>query len=464
MTTEGNRRSMDHRLREPIPPARTAAFALGLLIVVAVAVVVGPAVIARDRSGVLLPLAAVGGLALAVISITRFELFVMLVIAMRASMDAAKVGTSSVDATGALSVLFIGATALWLYRHPEERSEPSSVRGLVAPFSAFFLAGILSIASSTHPLESAIEAVRIGTVVVIVVALSRIAREPARRRSLIVAILVSALVPLAVASFQLVGGAGLKTFEGFSRIQGTFVHPNSLAMYLFLVLVLAVSIVPHLRGWQRLAVMALAFGCGGILITTYARGAWVATLIGFLVIAFLQSRALFWVIGGAVLVVALAVPSVGIRLSDLQEERSPSGAPANSLAWRIEYWGEVLRLQDEPVFGIGLREVELNQEAQKAPHNDFVRVYVETGVVGLLAYLWLLGALFVEGVRAFRRAPPGLPRGLAVAMLAALSGLTILSIAANVISQLVILWYFAAIVVMALSAADVRQRSAVRAG
>jgi O-antigen ligase len=149
---------------------------------------------------------------------------------------------------------------------------------------------------------------------------------------------------------------------------------------------------------------------------------------------------------------ALAIPSIGVRLSDLTESQKESGAPGNSLIWRFQYWKQVLALQDNPVLGIGFKEVELTETtANSPPHNDPIRVFVETGLLGLAAYVWLLVTLAVEARSTLRRAPPGLPRGLAVAFVAALVGLVALSLTANVITQLVILWYFMTIVVLAMA-------------
>ena len=439
-------------VRVRYPAWAPLALGVGSVAVVAVSVAVGWSLPQGDRLSVLLPLAAIVGIGLTVLAFARFELFLLIVIAVRASLDVAKFSTSSVDATGALSVLFIVASAVWLYRQRDVVRDTSPVADLLIPFSAFFGAAVLSVVFSSHPLDSALEAVRIGTVVVIVIALSRVVGDLAHARLLVAAIFVSAIAPLAAALLQIArGGAGI-TAAGIGRIDGTFVHPNPFAAYLSLILILAAAVFPHVERIWRWALAGLGLTCGVVLVSTYARGAWIATFAGLLVVAFLQHRRLLWLMGAAVLVVALFIPSVSLRLSDLSESRSTSGAAGNSLAWRIEYWDRALALQDNPLFGIGLREVEQNEEAAKAPHNDFVRVYVEMGLVGLATYLWLLGALFVHARRGYRRAAAGLPRGLSVAFLGSVTALVVLSIAANVVSQLVILWYFGAIVVAASAA------------
>ena len=405
-----------------------------------------------DRVGLLLPIAIVAGLGLSILAVARFEIFLLVVIVIRASLDVAKLTSSSVDATGAISVLFIGATLVWLLRHDPLVAGASPVRGLLAPLTALLVVAAVGIVFSTHPLESALEVVRIGTVVVIVIALGRVVRSWQQVRAFVFALFASSIVPLGFASLQIArGGAGL-IGGGIGRVNATFQHPNPFGAYLFLILVLGVALIPYVPTIWKWALGALLIAESAVLVTTYARGAWVAALVGLIVVAVLQSRWLFWVMGVAAIVIVLAVPTVGLRLADLSETRAESGAPANSLVWRIEYWKQVLELQDNPLLGIGLREVQLREQQGAPPHNDFVRLYVETGLVGLAAYLWFFGALFRDAVRAYRRAAPGLARGLTVAFLAATSGLVVLSVAANVISQLVILWYFVSIGVIALVA------------
>jgi putative inorganic carbon (hco3(-)) transporter len=441
-------------LRNRFPTWEAVAFAAGAAVVVAVSVVVGWSVPTGSRLNLVLPLAGLVGLGLTVLAFTRFELFLMLVLAARASLDVAKLSASSVDATGALSVLFIVASVVWLYRHRTMFRRPSPVSSLVPPFAAFFGVAALSIVFSSHPLDSALEAVRVGTVVVIVITLSRVVQDRESARPLLLAIFASALLPLAAGVLQIArGGAGI-TAAGIGRIDGTFLHPNPFAAYLSLLMILAVAVIPHVDRIWRWALAVLALVSGVVLVSTYARGAWIATFAGLLVVALLQHRQLLWLMGAAIVVVALFIPSVQLRVSDLSESRSASGASANSLAWRIEYWDRVLALQDNPLLGIGLREVELNEEAAKAPHNDFIRVYVETGILGLAAYLWLLWALFAQARLAYRSAATGLPRGLAIAFLGTVTAVVVLSITANVVSQLVILWYFGAIVVAASASAE----------
>ena len=416
-----------------------------------------------DRAPVLIPIAIAMGLAVLAIAVTRFELFVGSILLVRSSLDAVDLGSSTLDPAGAISVLFVGASVVWLLAHRYD-APPSPTATLLPPVAALFLCALASIAFSDHPLESLFEVVRFGTLVVIVAVLGRLIRDGRSMRFVLMATLGSLIVPLAVASSQMLsGGSGLLTASGLARIRGTFTHSNPFAAYLFLMITLIVSLYPHLERRWKVVLVPLALACGGALIATYARGAWAATVLALVVIGFLQDRRILWLLGGAMIAIAIAVPSVGVRLSDITETRKESGAPGNSLIWRFEYWQEVLALQDNPVLGIGFKEVELTQSVEKAPHNDPIRIFVETGILGFAAYVWVLVTLGLQARATLGRAPPGISRGLAVAFVASFAGLVLLSVAANVITQLVILWYFVTIVVLAMASSRFPDPETVRA-
>jgi putative inorganic carbon (HCO3(-)) transporter len=394
----------------------------------------------------------------------RFEYFVLTILAVRASLDAAKIGAGSVDATGAVSVLFIGAAVVWLLvQRRDADAPPSATASLMPPLVAFVAAAALgSLFVSHDPLASSIEWVRLGTLVAIVAVLGRILQDERMLKLGILAVLGSALVPVAVAALQSTHGSGSINAEGLDRIRGTFQHSNPFASYLFLMITLAVAIFPHVSRLWKFALVPYVLGCGGLLVLTYTRGAWVAMIVALLVIAIVQDRRIFFALLAALVALAILVPSIGVRLSDLSQQEKVTGAPGNSLVWRFGYWRQVLALQTNPLVGIGLKEVELTDPSDVPPHNDLVRVYVETGLAGLAAYIWLSIVLWIESWRTLRRAPTGLPRGLAVASMASLAGVMMLSLVANVITQLVILWYFFAIVALAMAAAS-RVRDEARA-
>ncbi len=183
--------------------------------------------------------------------------------------------------------------------------------------------------------------------------------------------------------------------------------------------------------------------CGVLLVFTYARGPWIALVLGLILIGVLQSRLIFvWLIGAVVLALA-ALPSVLGRITNLGSADTASGSTSNSLSWRFEYWQQVSVLNhSNPITGIGLKGTKYLTDENKAPHNDLLRAYVETGLLGLLGYVLVIVALIAIARQALRRAPLGFGRGVAVGFAATLVAYVVDSMTDNLMSEVVVLWYF----------------------
>ena len=192
---------------------------------------------------------------------------------------------------------------------------------------------------------------------------------------------------------------------------------------------------------ERRSVKLLLLGAIGVsglfLLFTYTRSAWIATLAGLLVVAFYQGKRLLPIMGFAVVLVVLLVPSVAERFSDLSTETTQSGAAGNSLVWRFEYWQQALELSENPIAGAGLRTVQASTDVSKEPHNDFIRVYVETGTDRSVRVPLVPGLARAERatIRSAARVRP-LEHSVAVGFAGCLAAFLLLSLVSNVISQL----------------------------
>jgi O-antigen ligase len=223
-------------------------------------------------------------------------------------------------------------------------------------------------------------------------------------------------------------------------------------MYLVTLILTAVALFPFVRRQTRLALTAFLVPAGAMLVLTYTRSAWISLVAGVLVIGLIHRKRVLAVAGIAVILVVLTVPSIAGRFQDLETSTRSSGTAANSLVWRLGYWDQALQLSHNPFIGEGLRTVAASTDVAKEPHNDFIRVYVEMGLVGMAAYLWLLGTMVRVAARGLRTATAGIHRGIVVAFTAMLSAFLLLSLVSNVITQLVVLWYVAALAAAALAA------------
>jgi putative inorganic carbon (HCO3(-)) transporter len=427
---------------------RVAVPRVGLAVLgVAVAVTAGFESVAEPSRNLVFIFAPLAGVALLVLALTRFEAFVLVVLAIRASVDWTKAPTEvgepirSGALTTGLALLFLGLAVAWLLvQFKAGRFVPLPPLSLA--WLAFLGAALLSSIASDLPLASLAETGRIATAVAMLVVLQQMFGDGYPVRPVLTACYVSAIVPLLVAASQAVAAGG-SVAEGGLRVYGTFVHPNALGFYLVILTVMGVALLPHVSRTVRPPLLVVLWGSTIVIIMTYSRGSWIALTVGLIVVAVLQAPRFVFLIIGVAIVLALIVPPITTRLTDLETGSDVSGVRGNSLQWRFDYWSTIITLADHStIIGIGPKMTQYVTDEAKVPHNDYLRAYVEMGVLGLTMYAAVVLALISTVKRALRHARPGFDQGIAIGFAGCVVAFLIYSLAENVMSQVVVLWYF----------------------
>lgn len=193
------------------------------------------------------------------------------------------------------------------------------------------------------------------------------------------------------------------------------------------------------RDWGRASWLGAALLMAFAVIRTGAKGPFVGLVAGIVVLLALKGRR-FLLPGAAVLAVLivflLAVAS-GSPLRTAWElfgvNASVAAGPAASNTQRLFMWWAGWRMSAAHLMtGVGLHGVDTAYPAFRHPlavepnqwhlHNNFVQIGVETGLLGLAAFLWLFVRAFQSAWTRFRAAPSGSDQGLAAGVLAALTG------------------------------------------
>jgi putative inorganic carbon (hco3(-)) transporter len=444
--------------RRQMPSVTTLAAGL---VAAAAALYSGLSMGTGDRLGVVLPLSLFVAAALAVLACTRFGAFAYLVLGLRASIDLFKLSGASagnvttnstaargLDPSSILGVLFLLAAGLWLAaqysRHGHLKGSP-----LRLALVAFGTTGLLSVAGAAEPLVSFMEFLRLLAVVVMYAVLEQLVTTRRSLQQLLVTAYVSMLFPLGYTLVRFgLGNPPSEVKGSFSRITGPFSQSTTFARYLAFMIVFGVAILPYLARRARVAMGAILLISSVFLVLTLTRGALIGAVVGLVVVAVVQrSRAMLVGFAVAAVVAAVLVPGLASRFAEVRSTRAVGGAPTgNTLEWRIGYWAEVLPLANaNPVTGIGLNMTQYKTNDAKQPHNDFIRAYVETGALGLVTYVAMLFALARTGTRALRRAPPGsFDHAVAAGFLGCALAYVVQSIGANVMSNVVCVWYLIA--------------------
>jgi len=288
-----------------------------------------------------------------------------------------------------------------------------------------------------------------------------------RLRWLVGGLLVIGAFQAAVGLWQFgLRGAGPDHFailgERFYRAYGTFEQPNPYGGYLGLVFPLGLGLVADqfvkrfarrsaALNYRTLGLLLLATGLmGAALLASWSRGAWLgAAAAALVIVAALPRRT--WL--GVALIVLVLVGTLGLdvvgvlpasvseRLTDfaqytrLEDVRGVGINDANfAVIERLAHWQAAIEMWRANFWnGVGFGDYEPAYAAYRLmnwpialghAHNYYLNVAAETGVIGLMAYLLLWGAVFWRTWRVTRRAE-GWWRGLSIGLLGAWTHLSV---------------------------------------
>jgi putative inorganic carbon (hco3(-)) transporter len=154
---------------------------------------------------------------------------------------------------------------------------------------------------------------------------------------------------------------------------------------------------------------------------TFSRGAYIAVVISVLILGLLKDRKLLLVLGLFLLTWQTVVPTAVRERVNMTEDSN--GQLEASAQERVDLWqnaeNSILR---SPVVGSGFATFQFGEHVGnlKDTHNWYVKIMVETGIIGLFIALFLLQQMLALAYRLFKRATDPLYRGLALGLLLAI--------------------------------------------
>jgi O-antigen ligase len=255
---------------------------------------------------------------------------------------------------------------------------------------------------------------------------------------------------------------GLIQIPGGGRVSAPFEgetgEPNTFGGYLLLMGVVAMALMDHLKDIRaRLGLAVLLVVLLTCLLYTQSRASYLALIPAYLVFSIL-SRHRFYLLAGLILALILSpiiLPQAvkeriaytfaqpkraeQIRVGPMQLDTSTSA--------RLRGWKKGLQTwQKRPFLGHGVTGYGF-MDAQ------YPRSLVETGIVGILAFAWLIYALFRVAISEWREQQDDLLRGLSVGLTAGLAGLLVHALGANtfIIVRIMEPFWFLTGIVIALS-------------
>lgn len=196
------------------------------------------------------------------------------------------------------------------------------------------------------------------------------------------------------------------------KITAAFKAPNDFGTYLATALPLPLALIAfNVMNWKKkLGLLALSLLLATCLLLTFARGAWLGFFAGFLFLLIFTGwrrlvAALVILALLASLTVLLAPPVIKAQLDSFAKLGSDTSSIDRLLIWKTG-WRIFL---DRPVFGHGLNTFMSVFEKYKPAdykwivyaHNCFLQIAAETGIIGLLVFLWFCASILIRAISKF---------------------------------------------------------------
>jgi O-antigen ligase len=238
--------------------------------------------------------------------------------------------------------------------------------------------------------------------------------------------------------------SGLITYDG--RLRVFFDSPNQLAMFLapaFLIGMIVIFRGKWLLGgkngkrkaWKWSLVLLGIFLIWINLYLSKSYGAWIALALALAIVFWLEYGKIWQRKYLATAIIAfLIIISVA---SFFKYEEIKNIGERSSLASRVMIWKAALRMiEKSPVFGVGPGNFQNTYlEYQKyfspylewavpQPHNLFLAFWLETGISGLIGFIWLLWLFFSESKKARKKNFGAATLCFAIILYSTLHGLT----------------------------------------
>ncbi len=229
------------------------------------------------------------------------------------------------------------------------------------------------------------------------------------------------------------------------RLAGVIGHSTRYGKFLDLVLPIAISgFFVEKIPWLLLPLATFFLGTYS-LVRTMTRGAWVGVSFATLTLFISAKRwYMFLTFGIAIVLILPFVPSKGQLLhrvaSVVEVNKTLKTDP--SLLKRLQFYKTGIDLiKERPVLGWGYGRKIPRKIKKKLGHGWFLKrklkpfthhchdsymeLALETGIMGLMAFLFFLGAFFYDGIRVYRKASPSELQLIALGIMAGILALMI---------------------------------------
>lgn len=232
-----------------------------------------------------------------------------------------------------------------------------------------------------------------------------------------------------------------------TRVYSIIGSPNILGSLMVLLIPVSVSLVYFEKKLLKKVLFSLiALSMVACLVFTSSRGAWVGFVIAIVVFALIADRKLLIPLFVCSLVVLLFVPSVRDRISYMLSPQYIASSQTGGRLGRAAQGIELLK--QNLLMGVGFGRfggaVAINNKIPNAFYSDnyYLKVVVETGILGLSAFLLMLYNVVAWSLRAIHSLKESPYRYLCQGILSGLCGVMVHCLFENIFEYTAMTVYF----------------------
>jgi O-antigen ligase len=246
-----------------------------------------------------------------------------------------------------------------------------------------------------------------------------------------------------------------------TRVYAIFTSPNVFGSLLTLAAPMSVSMIMISRKKAaKAAFSVMTLFIAASLAFTFSRGAWIGFIVAVGVYVLIKDKRLIIPCIIAAVLVVICVPSIGGRISYML---SSEYIESSLRGGRLVRWITGLKIfADYPVLGVGLGQfggaVAMNNDIKFIVDNQvteafymdnyFLKTALESGIVGLAAFVGLMYSVFINGIRTVRMASTNVSKELSTGILAGLCGVIVHNFVENIFEvpmMTSLFWMFVAV-------------------
>jgi O-antigen ligase len=256
-----------------------------------------------------------------------------------------------------------------------------------------------------------------------------------RQAQLLLAVMAVSVLLVNRSYYGTIGGRDFSNYSDSARYSGAlgYAGPNGFAAFEVMASALFLGIAAYQRRiLVKLGIFALVGTCVYCILFSFSRAGYLGLLAALVVLGLFKERKLLILVAVVLVAWQTLLPEAVRQRIAMTSQNSMFGRELDSSSEsRVEIWEDAYNLfKENPILGVGFDTYGFlgRVEDYGDTHNYYVEVLVETGLLGLVLFLWLLKGMWGLGFSLARSAKDPFWASIGLGFVALISSAAVLNL------------------------------------